>query len=72
METSPPGEYRNQQIENLEEVIAYLFSHKGAQEIWEEVKHTFVPIHGLFEGAISKAHHTKREPSLSPSASTLQ
>lgn len=55
METSRPGEYRDQQLENLEGVIAYVFNYRGALEIWERAKHTFVPIHGLFDKAISKA-----------------
>jgi hypothetical protein len=55
METSPAGEYRDQQVDNLEGVIAYIFNYKGALEIWEEAKHTFVPIQALFEKAISDA-----------------
>ena len=55
METSSPGVYRDQQVENLEGVIAYLFNYKGALEIWEESKHTFVPIQDLFEKAIPSA-----------------
>ncbi len=55
METSTPGEYRNQQLENLRGVIAYMFNYRGALGIWEEAKHTFVPIHDLFKNAISAA-----------------
>ena len=54
METSSPGAYRDQQLENLEGVITYLFNYKGTLEIWEEAKHTFVPIQDLFEKAISR------------------
>ncbi len=55
METSPPGEYRDQQLENIEGVIVYMFNYKGALEIWDAVKHTFVPIQELFDNAISDA-----------------
>ena len=55
METSPAGEYRDQQVENLEGVITYVFNYKGSLEIWEEARHTFVPIQGLFEKAIATA-----------------
>jgi hypothetical protein len=55
METSSPGEYRDQQIENLEGVIAYLFNYQGALGIWEAARHTFVPIQDLFDTAISGA-----------------
>jgi len=55
METSPPGKYRDQQVENLEGVIAYFFSYEGSLEIWNKVGHTFVPIKDLFENTISAA-----------------
>ena len=53
METSPPGKYRDQQLENLEGVIVYMFNYKGALEIWDKAKHTFVPIQELFDNAIA-------------------
>ena len=55
METSPPGEYRNQQLENIESVIAFIFNYRGSMEVWEKVRHTFVPIQELFDTAIAKA-----------------
>ena len=55
METSSPGAYRDQQLENIEGVITYFFNYKGTLEIWEKAKHTFVPIQDLLEKAISDA-----------------
>lgn len=52
METSPPGEYRDQQVENLEGVIVYFFDYEGSLEIWKKARHTFVPIQDLFENTI--------------------
>ena len=55
METSSPGAYRDQQLENIEGVIAYFFNYKGTLDIWEKTKHTFVPIQDVFDKAISDA-----------------
>jgi len=53
METSPSGGYRDQQLENIAGVIAYMFNYPGAQEIWSKVEHTFVPIQRIFDEAIA-------------------
>jgi hypothetical protein len=55
MKTSPPGEYRDQQIENIESVIVYVLNYPGALEIWGMTKHTFVPVRKLVDDAISSA-----------------
>ena len=55
METSPPGEYRDQQLENMAGVIVYMLNYPGAQEIWGMVKHTFIPVQKLVDDAISTA-----------------
>ena len=55
MDTSPPGEYREQQLENIAGVIVYMFNYPGALEVWARVKHTFVPIQELFDAAIASA-----------------
>ncbi len=55
METSPPGEYRDQQLENIAGVIVYMLNYPGAQEIWGMVKHTFIPVQKLVDDAISTA-----------------
>ena len=55
METSPPGEYRDQQLTNLAGVIVYIFNYKGVLEIWENAKDTYLPVQELFDNAISSA-----------------
>jgi hypothetical protein len=55
MATSPPGKYRDQQLENMAGVIVYIFNFPGSHEIWETAKHTFVPIQELFDESISRA-----------------
>ena len=53
METSPPGEYRDQQLENIAALIVYFFKNPGAQEIWGTAKHTFVPVQKFVDDALS-------------------
>ena len=53
METSPPGEYRDQQLETLAGVIVYILKYPGAQEIWGMTRHTFVPVQNLVDDALS-------------------
>jgi len=53
--TSPPGEYRDHQLDNLAGVIVYIFDYPGTRAIWDRAKHTFVPIQDLFDEAISTA-----------------
>jgi len=55
METSPPGEYRDQQLENIAALIVYFFKNPGAQEILGMAKHTFVPVQKLVDDALSSA-----------------
>ena len=55
MATSPPGEYRDQQLENIAGVTVYMFNYAGALEIWNLAKHTFVPIQQIIDDAIARA-----------------
>ena len=55
METSPPGEYRDQQLENIAGVIVYVLNYPGVRDIWDMVKHTFVPVQKLVDDALSSA-----------------
>ena len=55
VETSPPGEYREQQLENIEGVIVYILNYPGAQEVWGMVKHTFVPVQKLIDDTLASA-----------------
>ena len=54
-ETSPTGEYYEQQLENIEGVIVYLFNYPGALEIWGMIKHTFVPVQKLIDDTLASA-----------------
>jgi hypothetical protein len=55
--TSPPGPYRDHQLDNLAGVIVYIFNYPGTLAIWEKAKHTFVPIQELFDDSISAARN---------------
>jgi hypothetical protein len=55
METSPPGEYRDQQLENIAGVIVYVLNYPGPRGIWDMIKHTFVPVQKLIDDALSEA-----------------
>jgi hypothetical protein len=55
METSPPGEYRDQQLENISGVTTHMLNYPGTQEIWGTVRHTFVPVQKLIDDALSYA-----------------
>jgi hypothetical protein len=55
METSPPGEYRDQQLDNITGVIVYILKYPGAQEIWGMARHTFAPVQKLVDDALSSA-----------------
>ena len=51
--TSPPGAYRNQQLDNMSRVIIYWFDYPGAQEVWSTTKHTFVPVQQFVDESLS-------------------
>jgi hypothetical protein len=55
METSPPGEYRDQQLENIAGVVVYILNYPGAQEIWGMARHTFEPVQKLVDDALASA-----------------
>ncbi len=55
METSPPGAYRDQQLENISGVVVHILNYPGAQEIWGMARHTFVPVQKLVDDALSSA-----------------
>jgi hypothetical protein len=59
IETSPPGQYRDQQIENIAGVIVYMFDYPSALEVWAKVKHTSIPIQELFDAAIARSQTGK-------------
>ena len=55
MKTSPPGAYRDQQVDNISGVIKHWFDYPGARDIWHTVEHTFSPVQQLIDNSISEA-----------------
>lgn len=53
LKTSPPGAYRDQQVDNISGVISYWFDYPGARDVWHTVKHTFVQVQQLVDNSIS-------------------
>ena len=51
--TSPPGEYRDQQTENIGDLVQFYLDYPGTRELWSEVRHTFLPIQQLIDSRIS-------------------
>ncbi len=51
-QTSPPGTYRDEQIENIAAIIHLYIDHPGVRDFWSKVKHTFVPVQQLVEDNI--------------------
>ena len=53
LEASPPGAYRDQQLENIAGVIRYFFDYPGSREIWKMVKHQFVPVQKFVDDSLA-------------------
>ena len=53
METSPPGEYRDRQEENMGQIIVFLFDFPGTRELWKEMRDHFTPIAHIFDKVLS-------------------
>jgi len=51
---SGPGPYRNQQIENLGEIVSGYIDHPGARALWRRLRHYFQPIAELVERKLSQ------------------
>ena len=54
-QTSKPGCYRDEQMDNIAGVTSLYIDHPGVHEVWQKVKHTFVPIHQLVEDNLTKS-----------------
>jgi len=52
--TSPPGTHRDEQMENIAGVTNLYIDHPGVREVWNKVKHTFLPIQQLVEANITQ------------------
>jgi hypothetical protein len=59
METSPPGSYRDQQTENMGQIIVFLFDHPGTRELWNSMRDHFTPIAHIFDDAMSATDKEK-------------
>ena len=53
--TSKPGRYRDEQMDNIAGVTSLYIDHPGVREVWQKVKHTFVPIHQLVEDNLTES-----------------
>jgi hypothetical protein len=59
MRTSRPGEYRDTQIANLSGIAAGYFCSPGTRELWDRLRHYFVPIRDLVDGALARAEESE-------------
>jgi len=50
--TSPPGEYRNTQLQNLSGIATGYFSFPGTRELWSRIGDYFAPIQPLVDEAL--------------------
>lgn len=53
-QTSSPGAYRDQQLENIAGVIQMYIDHPGAREFWKKVRELFVPVQQLVDDNINR------------------
>jgi hypothetical protein len=54
-QTSQPGAYRDEQMDNIAGIIGMYLDQPGVREVWRRVKHTFVPIDQLVEENLTKS-----------------
>ena len=54
IETSPVGEYRDRQEENMEQIVVFLFDFPGTRELWREMRDHFTPIAHIFDSALAQ------------------
>ncbi|HIG41335.1 MAG: hypothetical protein ABGY96_12475 [bacterium] len=50
-QTLKESEFRDTQIENINGVIVWFFSYLGSAEVWNKVRHMFVPIQNVVDSA---------------------
>jgi len=53
METSPPGTYRNQQLDNIIGSIKTQLDYPGVREFWDKAKHLYVPVKQIIDDTLS-------------------
>ena len=52
METSPAGDYRDRQVENMGQIVVFLFDFPGTRELWSGMRDHFTPIAHIFDDAL--------------------
>jgi len=53
METSPPGTYRDQQLDNIIGSINSQLDYPGVREFWDKAKHLYVPVNQIIDDTLS-------------------
>ena len=53
METSPDGSYRDRQLENMGQIIVFLFDYPGGRDLWSSMRDHFTPIANVFDDAMA-------------------
>lgn len=53
METSPPGAYRDQQLDNISGSINSQLGYPGVREHWDKVKHLYLPAQQMIDDTLS-------------------
>jgi len=53
IETSPPGTYRDQQLDNIIGSINSQLDCPGVREFWDKVKHLYVPVNQIIDDTLS-------------------
>jgi len=53
MKTSPPGAYRDQQLDNISGSIKSQLDYPGVRELWDKVKHLYLPVQQLVDDTLS-------------------
>ena len=52
MKTSPPGAYRDQQLDNIICSINSQLDYQGVREFWDTVKHMYVPVQQIIDDTL--------------------
>jgi len=66
MNTSPPGNYRDQQLDNITGSINTQLDYPGVREFWDKVKHMYVPVQQIIDDTLfdSEIDETERSASV--------
>jgi len=53
IQTSPPGAYRDQQLDNISGSINSQLDYPGVREFWDKTKHLYLPVQQLVDDTLS-------------------